>query len=199
MPRIAAASIDEHVRLQTQRITAAARRIFATKGFHATDMADIAGEVGLARNSLYRYFSNKDTLLVACIQGDMEPHLDRLVALTDDYPEPVPRIIAWVNLQFDMAVGPAHATMELISEVRNASNGLKQEIGRLHRLPNESLAQALAELASADTDIDVDGRAAMIGGMVVAATGYALTKDANGQEMVRADLLAAVAKIISVV
>ncbi len=133
MPRIAAASIDEHVRLQTQRITAAARRIFATKGFHATDMADIAGEVGLARNSLYRYFSNKDTLLVACIQGDMEPHLDRLVALTDDYPEPVPRIIAWVNLQFDMAVGPAHATMELISEVRNASTGLKQEIGRLHR------------------------------------------------------------------
>jgi AcrR family transcriptional regulator len=197
MPRIAAASIDEHVRLQTQRITAAARRIFATKGFHATDMADIAGEVGLARNSLYRYFSNKDTLLVACIQGDMEPHLDRLVALVDDYPEPALRIIAWVNLQFDMAVGPAHATMELISEVRNASNGLKQEIGRLHRLPNESLAQALGQLASANTD--VDGRAAMIGGMVVAATGYALTKDAAGQELVRVDLLAAVKKIIGVV
>jgi AcrR family transcriptional regulator len=197
MPRIAAASIDEHVRLQTSRITAAARRIFATKGFHATDMADIAGEVGLARNSLYRYFSNKDTLLVACIQGDMEPHLDRLVALVDDYPEPALRIIAWVNLQFDMAVGPAHATMELISEVRNASNGLKQEIGRLHRLPNESLAQALGQLASANTD--VDGRAAMIGGMVVAATGYALTKDAAGQELVRVDLLAAVKKIIGVV
>ena len=197
MPRIAAASIDEHVRLQTLRITAAARRVFATKGFHATDMADIAAKVGLARNSLYRYFSNKDALLVACVREDMEPHLNRLVALTDDYPEPVPRIIAWVNLQFDMAVGPAHATMELMSEVRNASKGLKQEIGRLHRLPNESLAQALGELASAQTD--VDGRAAMIGGMVVAVTGYALTKDANGQALVRADLLAAVKKIIDVV
>ena len=74
---------------------------------------------------------------------------------------------------------------------------LKQEIGRLHRLPNESLAQALGQLASANTD--VDGRAAMIGGMVVAATGYALTKDAAGQELVRVDLLAAVKKIIGVV
>jgi AcrR family transcriptional regulator len=197
MPRIAAASIDEHVRLQTSRITAAARRAFAANGFHATDMAAIAAEVGLARNSLYRYFNNKDALLVACVREDLEPHLDRLLALAEVCPEPGPRIIAWVNLQFDMAVGPAHASMDLISDVRNASKELKQEIGRLHRLPNESLAQALGQLASANTD--VDGRAAMIGGMVVAATGYALTKDAAGQELVRVDLLAAVKKIIGVV
>jgi AcrR family transcriptional regulator len=197
MPRIAAASIDEHVRLQTSRITAAARRAFAANGFHATDMAAIAAEVGLARNSLYRYFNNKDALLVACVREDLGPHLDRLLALAEVCPEPGPRIIAWVNLQFDMAVGPAHASMELISEVRNASKELKQEIGRLHRLPNESLAQALGQLASANTD--VDGRAAMIGGMVVAATGYALTKNTAGQELVRVDLLAAVKKIIGVV
>ncbi len=72
-------------------------------------------------------------------------------------------------------------------------------------IDNAHLADNAVGTAEIATDavtmdaIDVDGRAAMIGGMVVAATGYALTKDANGQEMVRADLLAAVAKIISVV
>ena len=74
MPRIAAASIEEHVRRQNARITAAARRLFARDGFHGTDLAAIAQEVGLARNSLYRYYANKDELLLACISEDMRRH-----------------------------------------------------------------------------------------------------------------------------
>ncbi len=115
MPRIAAASIEEHVRVQKARITAAARRQFARRGFHGTEIGDIAADVGLARNSLYRYFANKDELLVACIKDDMELHLQRLQQLAQDYADPVDRILAWVDLQFELATGPAHATMELDS------------------------------------------------------------------------------------
>ncbi len=81
MPRIAAASIDEHVRIQNERIRVAARQLFSRQGFTATDMGQIASAMGLARNSLYRYYSNKDHILLACIREDMEPHLQQLESL----------------------------------------------------------------------------------------------------------------------
>ena len=164
MPRIAAASIEEHVRQQTQRIHTAARKLFAEQGFLSTDLGDIAREVGLARNSLYRYFPSKDELLLKLIEADMAPHLERLATLADDFPEPVDRIAAVVNFQFDLATGPEHATLELMREVKEGSRELRERIGRLHSAPNEIVAAALrdagAEPAASET------AAAIIGGMV---------------------------------
>ena len=197
MPRIAAASIEEHVRTQTVRITAAARRLFARNGFHATDIGDIAGEVGLARNSLYRYYANKEELLLACIQEDMEPYLNKLQLLADQYPAPVDRIMAWVGLQFELATGPAHATMELIAEVREGSRSLKKHVAHLHAAPNVLLEQALQELGGKPSAGGrVATQAAMISGMVLAATAHALPLDRAAQDTVRSELERAVRAIV---
>jgi len=198
MPRIAAASIEEHVRKQTARITAAARRLFARQGFHATDIGDIAREVGLARNSLYRYYANKEELLLACIREDMEPYLQDLQLLAEQYPEPVDRIMAWVGLQFELATGPGHATMELIAEVRDGSRNLKKHVAHLHTAPNIMLEQALQELYETKSAAagQVATQAAMIGGMVLAATAHALPLDRAAQRTVRAELERAVRAIV---
>lgn len=198
MPRIAAASIEEHVRQQTERITAAARRLFANKGFHATDLSDIAREVGLARNSLYRYYAGKDELLLACIREDMTPYLLQLEKLVAEYPDPVDRIMAWVGMQFELATGPAHATMELMGEVRDGSRALKKEVGQLHAAPNSLLEQALGELGKSKTAVRTASltQAAMISGMVLAATGHALKLEAAQQSYVRVELEQAVRAIV---
>lgn len=47
-------------------IIAAAARLFATNGFHATSMADIIGECGLSAGAVYRYFRSKDEL-IGCV------------------------------------------------------------------------------------------------------------------------------------
>ena len=199
MPRIAAASIEEHVRQQTERITAAARLLFAKNGFHATDLGDIAREVGLARNSLYRYYANKDKLLLACIQEDMAPYLQRLQLLIDEYPDPGERIMAWLWLQFELATGPTHATMELIAEVRESSKALKKQVAHLHTAPNIFLQQALQELRGGKPDAGAQAtiQATMIGGMVLAATGHALQLDAAAQNLVRCELESAVRAMVS--
>ncbi|TDJ42493.1 MAG: TetR/AcrR family transcriptional regulator [Gammaproteobacteria bacterium] len=200
MPRIAAATIEEHVRQQTERITAAARLLFAQNGFHATDLGDIARAVGLARNSLYRYYANKDELLLACIEEDMAPYLQRLQLLAEEYPDPVERIMAWLGLQFELATGPAHATMELIAEVRESSRELKKQVAHLHAAPNIFLQSALQELRgekSAGAPVAI--QAAMIGGMVLAATGHALQLDTTAQDLVRSELESAVRAIVSTV
>jgi len=194
MPRIAAANIEEHVRRQTERIVAAARKLYVRQGFHATDLGDVAREVGLARNSLYRYFNNKDELLIECVREDMELHLRRLESLAADHPAPADRIIALVNVQFDLATGPEHATLGLIREVRAGSRKLRQQIDFLHTAPNKIVAEALFERTGSRSA--ADATAAIIGGMVIAATGYALKQKAAQREQVRQKLIKAVQALI---
>lgn len=195
MPKIAATNIEEHVRQQNARITAAAKRLFAEQGFNATDMGQIALEVGLARNSLYRYYPNKDHILLACIQADMTPYLQQLAALPADYPDPEERIMAWLDAQFDMATGPAHATMELMSEVRDASARLGREIRELHHAPNEILADTLQALPSAPDSPKILAR--MINGMVLAATSAALEMKPDRHQQVLDELRRAVQALIA--
>jgi AcrR family transcriptional regulator len=59
-------------------IIAAAKEVFATKGFHATTIADIAKEAGLSYGSIYWYFDSKDDLfhtLVAAEEYALRTHL----------------------------------------------------------------------------------------------------------------------------
>jgi TetR/AcrR family transcriptional regulator, fatty acid metabolism regulator protein len=61
----AAALTDRSIGPQEKRrrILAAAVRVFARKGFHASRVGDIAEEAGVAHGLLYHYFDSKDELL----------------------------------------------------------------------------------------------------------------------------------------
>lgn len=51
-------------------IMAAAKKVFARNGFHATTIADIAKEAGLAYGSVYQYFDSKDELFLALMSAE---------------------------------------------------------------------------------------------------------------------------------
>ncbi len=55
-----------------------ASRLFATKGYGATSIQDIADEVGMLKGSLYHHISGKQALLEAVIQGVHDSALHRL-------------------------------------------------------------------------------------------------------------------------
>jgi len=52
-------------------ILAAARRVFAAKGYHRTGIADIVTEVGVARGTFYRYYDSKRTVFQAVLEQMM--------------------------------------------------------------------------------------------------------------------------------
>jgi AcrR family transcriptional regulator len=59
-------------------IMAAAKEVFARKGFHDTTIADIAKRAGLAYGSIYWYFDSKDKLfhaLMAVEEGALRSHI----------------------------------------------------------------------------------------------------------------------------
>ena len=64
-------------------IMAAAKEVFARKGFHDTTIADIAKQAGLAYGSIYWYFDSKDELfhaLMAVEEDALRSHLAAAVA-----------------------------------------------------------------------------------------------------------------------
>ena len=62
---------------------AAAKEVFARKGFHATTIADIAKQAGLAYGSVYWYFDSKDELfhaLMAAEESALRTHVAAALA-----------------------------------------------------------------------------------------------------------------------
>jgi AcrR family transcriptional regulator len=70
---IAPASTDD----ACERILAAAERCIDRHGIRKTTMDDIASEVGLSRPSVYRYFTDRDDLLVELISRHGRALVDR--------------------------------------------------------------------------------------------------------------------------
>lgn len=193
MPRIEAASIREHVRLQTGRVLDAARTLFRKRGFQGTDMGDIAAAIGLARNSLYRYYPSKEHILVACVQRDMGPFLKRIDALERSFPDPHQRIDAWIDTAIDIATSPAHATLELIGEIRETSPDLRRQIMLMHQSPNGVLENAVKS-ALGRQHRDPALLTALIASMVQSGAGQAIR--GSSQAAVRRELRSAVARLL---
>ncbi|HKY90770.1 MAG TPA: helix-turn-helix domain-containing protein, partial [Nevskiaceae bacterium] len=53
-------------------IVGAARTLFLETGYEATSMASIAAAAGVASNTIYWYFRDKDELLVAVLDAELE-------------------------------------------------------------------------------------------------------------------------------
>lgn len=173
MPRIAATNIEEHIRIQEKRILDAARDLFTTLGYRNTDMADIARSMGLARNSLYRYYTNKDHILVAVVQRDMAPFFDQLVDLEKKIVDPAERIDAWIGLQMELAAGPCHAMTHMLGEIPPNSRELRKEISALHEPPARVLQHAVEQILKR-SGRDAQLITVMISSMVQAAAGMAM-------------------------
>jgi len=74
---------DEDKSKRRDEIMAAAKEVFARKGFHATTIADIAKQAGLAYGSVYWYFDSKDELfhaLMAAEEGALRNHVAAALA-----------------------------------------------------------------------------------------------------------------------
>ncbi|SFJ32048.1 transcriptional regulator, TetR family [Sphingomonas sp. NFR04] len=61
--------------LRREKIVSAARRLFIANGFHATGVAQIAKESGIAIGQIYRDFSSKEAIVKAIVHADCREFL----------------------------------------------------------------------------------------------------------------------------
>ena len=117
MPKIKAASVAEHVAEQEQAVFATAIRLFLERGYENVTLGDIAASIGLARNSLYRYFPDKAHILLRWFENELPRQASRSAELLGGPGSPVRRIEAWALDQLDYAATPEHALIAAIGTV----------------------------------------------------------------------------------
>ena len=94
----AEASIDSSTNSKAQRshnrlqlVRDAAATLFATRGYKATTMRDIASQAGMQPGSLYYHYASKQDLLLDIYQLAVEQALERLNGAVDVSSDPVER------------------------------------------------------------------------------------------------------------
>lgn len=83
MPRIKAASLEEHHELVWKDITNAVGELLAERDYDSINLGHIAARAGLARNTLYNYADDKASLVIAIAERASRPVLDRVTAIAD--------------------------------------------------------------------------------------------------------------------
>lgn len=157
MPRISAPTIDEHVARQEAAVVSAATRLFAERGFAGVTMSDIASEVGLARTSLYRYFPDKDHILVVWLRREIDSLVERSTKIARSRRASAARLQRWLSLQLDYLQDPEHQLFARIaSTVGTLSPEVAAAIGeqhqRLYQTVEPIIEDALAESGQRSRD-----------------------------------------------
>lgn len=169
MPRIKAGSVAEHVAQQEAAVFDAAITLFTERGYDAVNLGDIAAAVGLARNSLYRYFPDKAHILLRWFARELPAEVQRSRELLSG-PEPArERIQRWAIARLDYAKTPEHALIANLSTVvPELDDAARAELADSHRQLQAPLDAALHD-AGIRRAADRSVIAELIGALVFAA------------------------------
>lgn len=72
MPRISAPTLDQHRTETTERLLDSFGELVMQRGYSDVSLADVAGAAGLARTALYTYFPDREALLFAWTDREVQ-------------------------------------------------------------------------------------------------------------------------------
>jgi AcrR family transcriptional regulator len=194
VPRIKADNIAEHVAHQRAAVLEAAVRLFTERGYADVGLGDIATEVGLARNSLYRYVPDKVHLLVEWYRNAVPTTIESWESAVAGGGTPAQRLQRWARTYLEWAATPEHRLVAPLTEsLATLDPDTRAEVATLHRSMMDVVARVVAEAGVAENE--VSGVVDLLAGVVL---GAARAEAASGpDESLRARLDAAVAAVIT--
>lgn len=146
MPRISAPTVAEHTAHQEAAVLAAAARLFAERGPGDVTLADIAAEVGLARNSIYRYFPDKAHLLAAWFRAQLAPLHDASLDIAARRASATARLDAWLDLHLDYLTQPEHQAMVAAAgDMSSLPAAVRADIADGHRILYATLQRIVSD------------------------------------------------------
>jgi len=93
----------EESRAQTrERLLAAARNVFARRGFHGASVEEIAAEAGFSTGALYSNFEGKEDLFLALMDRETDAHAAAIAAAVRQRPSVAERATGGADLWMAM-------------------------------------------------------------------------------------------------
>ena len=94
MPKLWDETIEAHRSHVTDAILHATVEIVAERGLRSVTMSEIAEQAGIGRATLYKYFSDVESILLAWHERQIDAHLEQLAAIRDRVADPWERLAA---------------------------------------------------------------------------------------------------------
>jgi AcrR family transcriptional regulator len=195
MPKITAPSLAEHVATQEAAVFEAAVTLFLERGYDQVSLADIAAAVGLARNSLYRYFPDKAHIMVRWFRSELPVQVAIAADALGGGASLEVRLRRYVDAQLDYAATPAHALIaSLIEVIPTLDEQVRLEFLASHRDLLAPLEEALTR-AGVEDAAERGMLADLIGGLVNA--GGAREARLGRDEAMRQRIVATIEQLIT--
>ncbi|MFU8947889.1 TetR/AcrR family transcriptional regulator [Mycetocola zhadangensis] len=164
MPKISAPTVAEHRRRQREALLSAATELLVEGGVSAVTPAAVGAAAGLARPSVYQYFSSAASILAAIIEDSFPRSNAQLAAALDGLTDPLQVMEAYVRETLRQAAEGAHRPAAALSAAQLPDECL----ARLSELHHEQIApfmRALEQLAVPEPMIT----ARLLGGVIESA------------------------------
>jgi AcrR family transcriptional regulator len=116
MPRIEADTVAEHRAQQHDALLDAAQEILLREGYEALSFRTLGERTGLARNSIYRYFTSRDEVIGELCERDMPRWLAEVDRAMDRADTVAAKVEAFVRAQLKMLVGGHHRMAAVIGD-----------------------------------------------------------------------------------
>lgn len=137
MPRIRAASIDEHKALTRRTLLEAAYDLIDEAGTAEVSLAEIALSAGIGRTTLYDYFSDRDDLIAALVEEELPVVISELIGEVDE------------TQAIDGQLAELAAkTVEFVATDRVYGVILHREVGRMSLDAQERILASHSDLSS---------------------------------------------------
>jgi AcrR family transcriptional regulator len=133
--------------VREQQILAVAGRMFATRGYQATSMEEIADGVGVSKPMLYRYFGSKDGLYLAYIRGAGVGLLESMRRAASETLPPEERLWAGIVAFFGFVDERREGWSVLYREAATQGGPFADEVARLRVEIARIVARLLVEAA----------------------------------------------------
>ena len=166
MPKISAPTVAEHRVRQREALLHAATELLVDGGVSAVTPASVGAAAGLARPSVYQYFSSGADILAAVIEEAFPRANEALRVALESADGPAGQLDTYVRVSLRLAAEGAHRPAAALAAAQ-----LPDEcMARLRELHHEQAApflRALEELRTPDLQLT----AQLLGGVLEAAMG----------------------------
>jgi len=113
-------------KLKRERILNAGIAVFAEKGFHETKISEIAKKAKVADGTIYRYFENKDDLLMSCFDEIITVKLNEVKIKLEKIPNKGDKLISFIDAHIKAFTENPSIAKFMILELRQSPEFYKK-------------------------------------------------------------------------
>ncbi|MDX2139287.1 MAG: TetR/AcrR family transcriptional regulator [Chloroflexota bacterium] len=156
------------------QILDAAAHVFASKGFHAATIKDVAREAGIADGTIYNYFANKTALLFAIFER-MRDSIQPAAAFADLRPDDVRGVVrAFVSFPLMALRGDNFELFRVVMSELMVNDDLRKQYAQQVLQPTLAVAETLFQqwaaqglIKTAHLQLTVRALSSMVMGLIL--------------------------------